>query len=130
MVAHIQELIRTHGANLMSAIAAEPDNVRATCDAIQKFYPKLLATGAMDVEHIEIAFLLGNTAFNNYIVAISVGSVFFGACTYIGNGPNFMVKSIADQQKIHTPSFLGYVFRFTLPFMLPMLFIVWLIFFR
>jgi Na+/H+ antiporter NhaD/arsenite permease-like protein len=56
--------------------------------------------------------------------------VFFGACTYIGNGPNFMVKSIADQQKIHTPSFLGYVFRFTLPFMLPMLFIVWLIFFR
>ncbi len=64
------------------------------------------------------------------LVAISVGAVFFGACTYIGNGPNFMVKSIADQQKIHTPTFLGYVFKFTLPFLLPPLVIVWLVFFR
>lgn len=64
------------------------------------------------------------------LIAISIGAVFFGACTYIGNGPNFMVKSIADQQKIHTPSFLGYIFKFTLPFMLPMLVIIWLIFFR
>ena len=64
------------------------------------------------------------------VVAISVGSVFFGACTYIGNGPNFMVKSIADQQKVHAPSFLAYIFKFTLPFLLPMLVIVWLIFFR
>lgn len=64
------------------------------------------------------------------IVAISVGAVFFGANTYIGNGPNFMVKSIADQQKVHTPSFLGYIAKFTLPFMLPMLAIVWWIFFR
>lgn len=64
------------------------------------------------------------------LVAISIGAVFFGACTYIGNGPNFMVKSIADQQKIHTPTFLGYIFKFTLPFMLPMLVIIWLVFFR
>jgi Na+/H+ antiporter NhaD/arsenite permease-like protein len=64
------------------------------------------------------------------LIAISVGAVFFGACTYIGNGPNFMVKSIADQQQIRTPSFLGYVFKFTLPFMLPMLLLIWLIFFR
>lgn len=64
------------------------------------------------------------------LVAISVGAVFFGACTYIGNGPNFMVKSIAEQQKVNTPSFLGYVFKFALPFMVPMLLIVWLAFFR
>ena len=62
--------------------------------------------------------------------AISIGSVFFGANTYIGNGPNFMVKAIADQQKAHTPTFLGYIFRFTLPYMLPMLVIVWWLFFR
>jgi len=66
----------------------------------------------------------------NALVAISVGAVFFGANTYIGNGPNFMVKSIADQQKVNTPTFLGYVFKYTLPIMLPMLLIVWLIFFR
>jgi len=41
-----------------------------------------------------------------------------------------MVKSIADQQKVATPSFLGYVFKFTLPVMLPMLFLMWLMFFR
>jgi Na+/H+ antiporter NhaD/arsenite permease-like protein len=64
------------------------------------------------------------------IVAISVAAVFFGANTYIGNGPNFMVKSIADHQKVKTPTFVGYVFRYTLPFMLPMLLLVWWIYFR
>jgi len=41
---------------------------------------------------------------------------FFGANTYIGNGPNFMVKAIADQHKVHTPSFLAYIGKYTLPF--------------
>jgi Na+/H+ antiporter NhaD/arsenite permease-like protein len=59
-----------------------------------------------------------------------VAAVFFGAFTYIGNGPNFMVKSIAEQQKVNTPGFLGYVFRFSVPFLLPVLVVVWLIFFR
>ena len=76
-----------------------------------------------DMQH-----LLATQATN--LVAISVGAVFFGANTYIGNGPNFMVKAIADQQKVRTPTFLGYIFRFTLPFMVPMLVIVWLLFFR
>ena len=65
-----------------------------------------------------------------YILAISIGAVFFGANTYIGNGPNFMVKAIADQQKVRTPTFLDYIWKFTLPFMLPMLLIVWWVFFR
>ncbi len=65
-----------------------------------------------------------------YVLAISVGSVFFGAMTYIGNGPNFLVKSVADQAQVKTPSFFGYVFKFSLPVLLPILFLVWLIFFR
>jgi Na+/H+ antiporter NhaD/arsenite permease-like protein len=64
------------------------------------------------------------------VLAVSIGSVFFGANTYIGNGPNFMVKSIADHQHVHTPTFLTYILRHTIPFMLPMLLIVWLLFFR
>jgi Na+/H+ antiporter NhaD/arsenite permease-like protein len=64
------------------------------------------------------------------ILAVSTGAVFFGANTYIGNGPNFMVKAIADHQKVHTPTFVGYIARFTVPFMLPMLIIIWLLFFR
>ena len=79
-------------------------------------------------EKAQIAALLKEPGFRDCLVAISVGSVFFGACTYIGNGPNFMVKSIADHQKAHAPGFLRYIWAFTLPFMLPMLLIVWLLF--
>jgi Na+/H+ antiporter NhaD/arsenite permease-like protein len=39
--------------------------------------------------------------------------------TYIGNGPNLMVKKIAEQQRVHTPSFPGYVWRFSFPVLLP-----------
>ncbi len=64
------------------------------------------------------------------ILAISVGAVFFGALTYIGNGPNFMVKAVAEQQRVATPSFFGFIFKFAVPFLLPVLVVVWLVFFR
>jgi len=63
------------------------------------------------------------------LIAISLGAVFFGAMTYIGNGPNFMVKSIAEQMGIHMPSFFGYILRYSIPILLPILFVIWLIFF-
>ena len=63
-------------------------------------------------------------------MGISVGAVFFGAATYIGNGPNFMVKAIADQEKIPMPSFVELVWKYSLPFLLPVLLIVWLAFLR
>ena len=46
--------------------------------------------------------------YSDTLVAISLGSVFMGAMTYIGNAPNFMVKSIAEHYKIKMPSFFGY----------------------
>lgn len=60
--------------------------------------------------------------------AISLGAVFFGAMTYIGNGPNFMVKAIAEQEGVKMPSFFGYMFKFTLVVLLPVYVIVQLIF--
>ena len=69
---------------------------------------------------------LANDAF---LGAISVGAVFFGALTYIGNGPNFMVKSIAEQSGIKMPSFFGYMIKFSLIICLPIYIIVQLIFF-
>ena len=59
-----------------------------------------------------------------HLIAISLGAVFFGAGSYIGNGPNFMVKAIADKSKVHAPSFLGYLFRFSIPILLPILILV------
>ena len=44
-----------------------------------------------------------------YLVAISLGAVFMGANTYIGNGPNFMVKAIAESRGVKMPSFFGYM---------------------
>ena len=64
-----------------------------------------------------------------YLKAISISAVFFGACTYIGNGPNFMVKSIAEGVGIKMPSFFGYIIRFTIPFLIPLLILTWIIFF-
>lgn len=62
-----------------------------------------------------------------HLLAISLGAVFFGAGSYIGNGPNFMVKAIADRSKVHTPGFIGYMVRFSIPILLPILIIVgWL----
>ena len=60
--------------------------------------------------------------------AICLGSVFFGAMTYIGNGPNFMVKAIAEENGIKMPSFFGYMLRFSLIVLLPVYILVQLIF--
>ena len=64
------------------------------------------------------------------LLAISLGAVFFGAATYIGNGPNFMVRSVAEQSNAQPPSFLEFVLKYTLPFLVPMLAVVWWMFFR
>jgi Na+/H+ antiporter NhaD/arsenite permease-like protein len=61
------------------------------------------------------------TAHDRELMAISLGAVFFGAATYIGNGPNFMVKSICEHAKVATPSFLQYIFKYALPILLPIL---------
>jgi Na+/H+ antiporter NhaD/arsenite permease-like protein len=50
--------------------------------------------------------------------------------TYIGNGPNFMVKSIAEQAHVKVPSFLGYMFKYSIPILLPIFTLIWYLFFR
>ena len=77
-----------------------------------------------------LAFLPGDPELTKFLVAISIGAVFFGANTYIGNAPNFMVKSIADQQKVPTPGFIGFSLKYALPCMAPLLVLIWLLFFR
>lgn len=59
--------------------------------------------------------------------AISVSSVFFGAMTYIGNGPNFMVKAVAEENNIKMPDFFSYMFKFSLIVLLPVYIIAELI---
>jgi Na+/H+ antiporter NhaD/arsenite permease-like protein len=64
-----------------------------------------------------------------FVTAISLGAVFFGAMTYIGNGPNFMIKSIAEHRHLRVPHFFEYVYRYSLPILIPVFFVVWLLLF-
>ena len=66
---------------------------------------------------------------NHFLVAISLGAVFFGALTYIGNGPNFMVKNISQQLGVPTPSFFDYLLRYALPILIPVYALIAVLFF-
>ena len=66
----------------------------------------------------------------HYLAAISLGSTCFGALTYIGNGPNLMVKAIAEHSKVHTPSFFSYLIRYSLPILVPIFFLIGWLFFK
>jgi len=69
------------------------------------------------------------TGIPHTLMAISCGAVFMGANTYIGNAPNFMVKSIAEQSGVEMPSFFGYILKFSLPILIPTFIIISLIYF-
>ncbi len=64
-----------------------------------------------------------------YLEAVAAGAVFMGANTYIGNAPNFMVRSIAEEAGVEMPSFFGYILKYSLVFLVPTFVLVTLIFF-
>ena len=72
---------------------------------------------------------LRNPGFIADLKAISAGAVFMGALTYIGNAPNFMVKSIAEEAGIPMPSFFGYMLKWSVPVLIPIFVIVTFVFF-
>jgi Na+/H+ antiporter NhaD/arsenite permease-like protein len=65
-----------------------------------------------------------------FLQAIATGAVFMGANTYIGNAPNFMVKSIAEEAGIRMPSFFGYILRYSLPVLIPIFALAGWVFFE
>ena len=65
----------------------------------------------------------------NTLLAISAGAVFMGANTYIGNAPNFMVKSISEASGIEMPSFFGYFIKWAVPILFPLFILVSFLFF-
>lgn len=89
---------------------------------------------AFGLEHLSLDRAADMTPFlargGHYLQAITLGSTFFGAMTYIGNGPNLMVKAIADHAKVHTPNFFLYIVRFSLPILLPIFGLVAWLFLR
>jgi Na+/H+ antiporter NhaD/arsenite permease-like protein len=78
-----------------------------------------------DPSHVS-RFLAGG---GHELVAVSLGAAFFGALTYIGNAPNLLIKAIAEQADVPTPSFLGYIWKFAVPVLIPIFALVSLLFF-
>ena len=96
------------------------------------FLTAAMASQGASINSMQQVIQFANGGFHNSVLdlkAISVAAVFFGAFTYIGNGPNFMVKSIAEQIGIKMPSFFGYIIRFSIPILIPLFIMTWLIFF-
>ena len=88
--------------------------------ALGRFYPGVPETQA-------VGRLIAENVI--YLKAISVGAVFMGANTYIGNAPNFMVRSIAEERGVPMPSFFGYMVKYSLPILIPIFVLVTLVFF-
>ncbi len=94
-----------------------------------------LSLGSLAVAPAEVTPILNgvlnhpnSVAFVADLTALSVGSVFFGAMTYIGNAPNFMVRSIAEEARIPMPSFFGYML-WSIAFLVPVFLLLTIIFF-
>ncbi|QDU60894.1 Citrate transporter [Planctomycetes bacterium Pan216] len=78
--------------------------------ALGRFYPGMSEGSAVPLlisEH------------NDFLLGIAMGAVFMGANTYIGNAPNFMVKSIAEEAGIKMPDFFSYIGKYSLPLLVP-----------
>lgn len=88
-----------------------------------------LACGLVGADPSSLDRLIAVPAGALFLKAISCGSVFGGALTYIGNGPNFMVKAIAEENQVPMPGFLGYM-RWSVGILIPVFVVVTLLFFR
>jgi len=97
------------------------------------FFNMALGKVGLAEANIPAALLSGsiteNSEFIGLLEAISIGAVFMGANSYIGNAPNFMVKSIAEESGVNMPSFFGYIFKYSIPVLIPVFLVITFIFF-
>ncbi len=124
LVVQVNDIIK---AGSHATLGQYPVEVQQTFQTLFKYHGDLVASGHVPLDDINISYLIGVHPI--YLISISVAAVFFGANTYIGNAPNFMVKSIAEQAGAKMPSFFGYMFRYSIPILIPIFILVWLLFF-
>jgi Na+/H+ antiporter NhaD/arsenite permease-like protein len=124
----VLQLIATHGSAVGIIGAGHGEEIKNTLVMLLRYHSDLVASGSVPMDNIKTCYLLANHAV--YVSAISLGAVFFGAMTYIGNGPNFMVKSIAEHSGAPVPGFTGYIGKYSIPLLIPIFAVVWWLFFR
>jgi Na+/H+ antiporter NhaD/arsenite permease-like protein len=125
--------ILAHGGGLQLSTPLQVYFASGTLSAVLDNAPTYLTFLAAEMGHFELnvnsrsdvmTFLDPNIGHPAFVVAISLGAVFFGAGSYIGNGPNFMVKAISEKSGVRTPSFMGYILGYSLPMLVPILALV------
>ena len=125
----------THGA--LASVVSSVSNVDGSPIDFMYFWATGILSSFLDNAPTYLVFF--NTAggnattlmgdLPNTLLAISAGAVFMGANTYIGNAPNFMVKSISESSGIEMPSFFGYFFKWAIPILFPLFILVSFLFF-
>ncbi len=128
IIPQVQQLVVSQGNGISQITGVHAEEIRATFATLMKYHADLVASGNVPIDDIKVCYIIANHAV--YLKAISIAAVFFGAMTYIGNGPNFMVKSIAEQAGAKCPSFGGYIVKYSLPILIPIFALVWWVFFR
>ena len=127
-ILRVQQMLQVHGAGVASLATDPAVGVGDAVGVLTLHHQNIAATGGAASGQIGAAYLLVTRGV--ILQAISIGAVFFGAMTYIGNGPNLMVKSIAEQAGVRCPSFGAYVGRYAVPVLLPTFVLIWALFFR
>jgi len=128
--------LASHGASLgldsptkfyfgTGALSGVLDNAPTYLNFLQVAF----ASHGLDLTPDNVHHFLATDTGRHELAAVSIGAVFFGAMTYIGNGPNFMVRAIAEASGLRMPSFFGYVVR-ALVLLVPVLLVTWFFFIR
>ncbi len=131
--AELKRIAAENAPDAISRAALSPDLppvVRQAVTAMLEYHPRDVVASSYSLEELEVSFLLRHPDLSRFLVAISIGAVFFGACTYIGNGPNFMVKSLSEASGVKTPGFIRYILFYALPILVPLYIVLWAIYFR
>jgi Na+/H+ antiporter NhaD/arsenite permease-like protein len=132
---HAAEFSVTHFFWLTGILSGVLDNAPTYLN----FVAAALGKFGMVSENVEDVFrfargvpsaVSGDANSSLYLMAISVAAVFFGAFTYIGNAPNFMVKNIAAQTGADVPGFMEYIYRYSIPVLLPVFGLIWFFLFN
>lgn len=112
---------------LSSVLDNAPTYLTFLSSLLGRFYPEIVGQSGMESYRGAVALLIKENGI--YLKAISAAAVFFGANTYIGNAPNFMVRSIAEETGTSMPSFFGYILKYSIPVLVPVFILITLIFF-
>jgi Na+/H+ antiporter NhaD/arsenite permease-like protein len=109
------------GAGLVSALLDNAPTYLA-------FFAAALGLHGFDInEPLQVAAFIRKNG--GELTALSLGATFFGALTYVGNAPNLIVKTIAEHAGVPTPSFVGYIWKFSIPILIPVFALISILFF-